>query len=432
MSEDKGAVDFDGMASRRGTRRQQRGRAIVAALYMLVRNVKLHAPDNTIFLKPIESLREAINTVIAAERAFDLQAVDTHIFLNQTQLKFDFASLESVTYLSSELQARNVGGFYTKRPVTTQEIRDFLRLFGGDYRGSIPDDSDGDQPLPSIRFKRYAHVKELLDKILETKTDLDEKIDRKKYLMTVYARAVFFMRRYFAAVAEGDFSIPISKSGRLVQDLVDLSFDQRIHFLGMTTNKSESDYLPYHSVNCCLLSIVFGQELGLDKRQVHDIGMAALFSQMGLTSIPERILVRKGGLSEEERALVDLYPLRSAKLILRARGLDRTSMRRIVATYESRVDFAIPRKLSTGDIELVTPKMGLGINGKIIAIVDCYDALTSKRPFREPYGPEIALALMIGELRYKFDPVLLRIFMKVMAIQPIKILEDGPSTLRIR
>jgi HD-GYP domain-containing protein (c-di-GMP phosphodiesterase class II) len=57
--------------------------------------------------------------------------------------------------------------------------------------------------------------------------------------------------------------------------------------------------------------------------------------------------------------------------------------------------------------------------------------LTSNRPFREAYGPEIALALMSSELKYKFDPVLLRIFMKVMAIQPIRILGKSESTLRI-
>lgn len=77
------------------------------------------------------------------------------------------------------------------------------------------------------------------------------------------------------------------------------------------------------------------------------------------------------------------------------------------------------------------PKIGLGIYGKIMAIVDTYDALTSRRPFRDPYGPEIALALMSSEIKYKFDPVLLRVFMKVMAIQPVRILNKTESTVRI-
>jgi HD-GYP domain-containing protein (c-di-GMP phosphodiesterase class II) len=159
--------------------------------------------------------------------------------------------------------------------------------------------------------------------------------------------------------------------------------------------------------------------------------MSALFSQIGLVTVSEEILARAGGLTDKERAQIDLYPLRSAKQILFARGLDKTTMLRVVATYESKVDYAIPQKTESGELQLVMPKVGLGVYGKIIAIVDCYDALTARRPFREAYGPEIALALMSSDLKYKFDPVMLRVFMKVMAIQPIRILDKSESTLRI-
>lgn len=413
---------------RREQKLQALGKQMVSTLYMLVRNVKLHQPDNAIFLKPIDTLREGMNRVIASERTLNLQAADTNVYLNNARLKFDFSALDTVTYLTKEFERRDIGGFSTQRPVTSQEIRDFLWVFSGEYVAQ-EDGVDGHK-LPSLKLARYAQVKEMLDK-LQAEPDLNEQIDRKKYLMTVYSRAVFFMRKYFEKIAKGDFSIPFAKAGRLIQDLVDLCHDQKTHFLGVTTTKSDTDYLPYHSVNTALLAVVFGQELGLDKRQLHDLGMAALFSQIGLVGVPNKILHRQGALSDDERKVIDLYPLRSAKKILFTRGLDKTTMMRIVAAYESKVDFAIPRKLSDGEIELVMPKMGLGIYGKIIAICECYDALTSKRPFREAYGPEIALALMSSQIKYKFDPVLLRVFMKVMAIQPIKILEQGERSLRI-
>ncbi|MEQ8563576.1 MAG: hypothetical protein RMA76_01630 [Deltaproteobacteria bacterium] len=420
----------DGTSAKRDQKLQQLGKQIASTLYMLVRNVKIHAPDNKIFLKPIDTLREAMNRVIATERQLNLHASETIIYLNNTQLKFDFGALESVKFLTAEFERRDIGGFSTNRPVTSQEIRDFLYIFSAEYAGSAKEDGAEGRELPSMRLARYAQVKELLDK-LQAEPDLDQQIDRKKYLMTVYSRAIFFMRVYFDKVERGDYSLPIAKAGRLVQDLVDLSHDQRTHFLGVTTTRSDTDYLPYHSVNTMLLCVVFGAELGLDKRQLHELGMAAMFSQVGLVGISEDILARKGGLTDEERKEIDLFPLRSAKKILFSRGLDKSTMARIVAAYESKVDYAIPRRTADGEIELVMPKMGLGIYGKIIAICETYDALTSKRPFREAYGPEIALALMSSEIKYKFDPVLLRVFMKVMAIQPIKIMSDGERNLRI-
>jgi HD-GYP domain-containing protein (c-di-GMP phosphodiesterase class II) len=425
----KGTSSDDQAKVRRDIKLQNLGKQIVSALYMLVRNVKIHAPENQVFLKPIESVKDAMNNVIALDRQLNLQAVGSAIYLNNSQLKFDFAALENVQYLTKEFEQRDIGGFSTKRSVTSQEIRDFLFIFTAESKGPVGEEGAEGRQMPSLKIAKFAAVKEILDK-MQAEPDLNEQIDRKKYLMTVYARSVFFMKKYFEKIAKGDSSIPFAKAGRLVQDVVDLCHEEKTHFLGVTTTRSDTDYLPYHAVNCSLLAIVFGSELKLDKRQLHELGMAAMFSQIGLVGVPDDVLNRAGGLSERERQIIDLYPLRSAKRILFARGLDKTTMLRVVATYESKVDYAIPQKGEDGEVQLVMPKMGLGIYGKIIAIVDCYDALTSKRPFREAYGPEIALALMSSEIKYKFDPVLLRIFMKVMAIQPIRILEKG-ETLRI-
>jgi HD-GYP domain-containing protein (c-di-GMP phosphodiesterase class II) len=424
-----GGID-DAHQARRELKIQGLGKQMVSTLYMLVRNVKIHAPDNQVFLKPIDQLKESMNAVIASEKQLNLQAVGTSIYLNNAALKFDFAALDNVQFLTKEFEQRDIGGFSTKRPVTSQEIRDFLHIFTGEYRGKLEEEGADGHQMPSLRLARFRAVKEILDK-LQAEPDLNEQVDRKKYLMTVYSRAVFFVRKYHEKIARGDYSIPFAKAGRLVQDLVDLCHDEKTHFLGVTTTRCDTEYLPYHSVNCALLSVVFGSELGLDKRQLHELGMAALFSQIGLVGVSEDIMSRAGGLSESERVIIDRYPLRSAKKILFSRGLDKTTMQRIVATYEAKVDYAIPQKNADNEIELVMPKVGLGIYGKIISIVDCFDALTSKRPFRDPYGPEIALALMSSEIKYKFDPVLLRVFMKVMAIQPIKILDKSESTLRI-
>ena len=424
--DESGALDMSKV--RRGQKSQALGRQIVSTLYMLVRNVKIHAPDNAVFLKPIDTLREAMNRVIATDRSLNLQAADTTVYLNSVQIRFDFAALDSVRYLTREFEKKDLGGFSTNRPLTSAEIRDFLYIFSSDDRGPVDDDFE--DKAPALKLAQYKKVKEMLDK-LESELDLDQHVDRKKYLLTVYARCIFFMQKYVERLREGKEPLPFARAARLVQDFVDLCYDVRSHFLGATTTRAFDEYLPHHAVNTTLLSIVFGQELGLDKRQLHDLGMAALFSSIGMVGVPDTIIGRQVPLSDEERRVIDLHPLRSVRRILATRGLDKATMTRIVAAYESRVDYALPRRTSDGDVELVMPKHGLGAYGRIIAICDTYDALTSKRPFRDAYGPEIALALMCHELRYRFDPELLRVFMKVMAIQPIKILGEGQARLKI-
>jgi HD-GYP domain-containing protein (c-di-GMP phosphodiesterase class II) len=86
---------------------------------------------------------------------------------------------------------------------------------------------------------------------------------------------------------------------------------------------------------------------------------------------------------------------------------------------------------SRGNIQMIIPKTNLGVFAKIIAICDTFDALTSKRPYRDAYGPEVALMLMWTEMRNKFDPELLTVFMRVMAIQPVKVLSKRQQNVSL-
>ena len=95
------------------------------------------------------------------------------------------------------------------------------------------------------------------------------------------------------------------------------------------------------------------------------------------------------------------------------------------------MDFGTPVRDARGNIQMIIPRSNLGLYAKIIAICDAYDALTSKRPFRDAYGPEIALMLMWTEMRHKFDPELLQVFMRVMAIQPVKVMSRRQRTLSV-
>jgi HD-GYP domain-containing protein (c-di-GMP phosphodiesterase class II) len=263
---------------------------------------------------------------------------------------------------------------------------------------------------------------------LDTPGDL--KVDRKKYAMTIYARAVFFLTKYLESVRAGK-PLNASKALRLVQDFVDISYEQRTHFLGMTTLRREDDYLVYHHVNVCLLCIVFGAELGLTKPQLRDLGYIALFHDAGMATLPEELATKQGALSPQERVAVQKAPLISVRNILMEKGFNRATLLRVVTTFEHKTDFGTAVRDSRGNIQMIIPKTNLGVYAKIIAICDAFDALTSKRPYRDAYGPEVALMLMWTEMRNKFDPELLGVFMRVMAIQPVKVLTKRQQSLSV-
>lgn len=407
---------------------QALSRSMVAGLYMLVRSVKMYDPENAVFQKPLHQLQDIINQIIGKEGRLELSGVKDSFYLNSMLVKVDLNSIENQRYLLTEMRAKDVGGFTLTKPVTVPELKNFIWIFSKEQAATAEEDGLSGRKLLNMRVAKFSKIKEKLDKDLNNPGDL--KVDRKKYAMTIYARSVFFLSKYLESVRAGK-PINASKALRLVQDFVDISYEQRTHFLGMTTMRRENDYLVYHQVNVALMCIVFGAELGLTKPQLRDLGYIALFHDAGMTTLPEELSTKRGALTPEERVTVQRAPLISVRNILMEKGFSRSTLLRVVTTFEHKTDFGTAVRDSRGNIQMIIPKTNLGAYAKIIAICDAYDALTSKRPYRDAYGPEVALMLMWTEMRNKFDPELLEVFMRVMAIQPVKVLSKRQQSLSV-
>ena len=408
---------------------QTLARGLISGLYMLIRSVKMYDPENSVFEKPLLQLQDIINQIISKEGRLELVGVKESYYLNNMLVKVDLNSIDNQRYLLAEMRSKDVGGISLTKIITVQELKNFIWIFSKEQSAAADEDGLSDRKLLNMKVAKFSRLREKLSRE-EDEQKQDQKVDRKKYAMTVYARAVFFLNKYLESVQAGK-PLNTSRALRLVQDFVDISFEQRTHFLGMTTMKREMDYLVYHQVNVCLMSIVFGQELGLTKPQLRDLGYIALFHDAGMATIPEELATKKGALSAEEKAIIQKAPLISIRNILMEKGFSRSTLLRVVTTFEHKADFGTAVRDARGDIQMIIPKTNLGAYAKIIAICAAYDALTSKRPYRDAYGPEVALMLMWTEMRNKFDPELLQVFMRVMAIQPVKVLSRRQQTMTL-
>nr|WP_233166203.1 HD domain-containing phosphohydrolase [Archangium sp. Cb G35] len=409
---------------------QTLARGLVSGLYMLIRSVKMYDPENSVFEKPLLQLQDIVNQIISKEGRLELVGVKDSFYLNNMLVKVDLNSIDNQRYLLGEMRAKDVGGISLNKLVTVPDLKNFIWIFSKDQSASVDEEGLAGRKLLNMKVTRFSKLKEKLNRDELANPD-DQKVDRKKYAMTVYSRAVFFLTKYLESVQAGK-PMNTAKALRIVQDFVDISYEQKTHFLGMTTlKKSEVDYLVYHQVNVCLMSVVFGMELGLTKAQLRDLGYTALFHDAGMATLPEELSTKKGALSSEEKALIQKAPLISIRNILMEKGFTRSTLLRVVTTFEHKADFGTAVRDGRGNIEMIIPKTNLGVYAKILAICDAYDALTSRRPYRDAYGPEVALMLMWTEMRHKFDPELLQVFMRVMAIQPVKVLSRRQQSMTL-
>jgi HD-GYP domain-containing protein (c-di-GMP phosphodiesterase class II) len=415
--------DVDELGRAYSEKLQQMGKSVFSSLYMLVRSVKLYDPENEIFEKPIASLVETMNQIIAKEGKFELQGLKDSFYLNNMLVKVEVSSLDNVRELLAELRAKDVGALTLTRPTNVADIKNFVWIFSKDQTETANEQGVGDRKLLSMKLTRWTKIKEKLDKDEMDNPD-EQKVDRKKYAMTVYARGVVYVRKYLETVRATGQVLNGTKASRIIQDFVDISNEQRTHFLGMSTLKDDDDYLAFHQVNTALTSIVLGGELKLSKAALRELGLAAMFHDSGMAFMPKEMINRKGALSKEQKTELLRAPVMAVRGILREKVLNRITLTRLVITQEHKQDFGTAVKDSRGNIQMIIPKTNLALYSKIISICCTYDALTSKRPYRDAYGPQIALMLMWTEMRNRFDPELLKVFMNVMAIQPIKMLKN--------
>ncbi|MCG8549053.1 MAG: HD domain-containing protein, partial [Desulfobacterales bacterium] len=118
--------------------------------------------------------------------------------------------------------------------------------------------------------------------------------------------------------------------------------------------------------------------------------------------IPDKILLKPGKLSSEEFEVMKTHTTIGAQLLSRSKSRILEMAREIALTHHERYDGqGYPNGLKGKDIPL---------SGRIVSIVDAFDALTSKRPYKDPYPPHIALDVIRKEKGRHFDPELTDLF----------------------
>jgi putative nucleotidyltransferase with HDIG domain len=169
--------------------------------------------------------------------------------------------------------------------------------------------------------------------------------------------------------------------------------------------KEFDQYTTCHSLNVAVLSMALAEFLGLDPNAVRAFGVAGLLHDLGKIRIPIEILTKPGKLDADERALLNQHPVEGARIMLRAG--ERLEMASVVA-YEHHI------MLNGGGY----PSMRFGRNchqaSRLVHVCDVYDALRTKRPYRDAWPAEQVLGYLEKNAGLEFDPEMVAPFVTMM------------------
>lgn len=160
----------------------------------------------------------------------------------------------------------------------------------------------------------------------------------------------------------------------------------------------------HHVLRICFFSAILAQALGLPNEKILRIYNSAAMHDVGKISIPDSILLKPGPLTTEEFEIMKTHTTVGAKLLANSKSTLLETGHIIALNHHERWDgTGYPNGL-TGT---KTP-----IEGRIVGLVDVYDALRSVRPYKKAYSMEKTTAIIRNSSGKHFDPQLVKAFFK--------------------
>jgi HD-GYP domain-containing protein (c-di-GMP phosphodiesterase class II) len=198
-----------------------------------------------------------------------------------------------------------------------------------------------------------------------------------------------------------------------VQGIVDQVLHNETSLGGLSALKDYDDYTFTHSVNTCIFCVAIGKRLGLTKRQLYDLGLAALVHDLGMSRIPVDILVKGTRLSQEEEKEMRAHTWLGALSVFNLRDYGGIPYQSMIVAYEHHMKPDL-----MGYPEVIRPRRQ-SIFSKIIAVAGAFDAATNTRSYQAARPPDEVLRELWEEEHLGFDPVIVKALINLLGIYPV-------------
>ena len=391
---------------------RRRGRAFILSFYGALRAIKLYPIENAAVVKALEDLTASRRALLQQERDLEFRTGGEFIFINATRLRLDLDNYASFSQLLSLFRAAGIGSLRVAETVGPRDWLVFLSLV------QAPGDDDPEQRFQQITGEAH-HGQRLGVRAgapnarRAPRTDSADRQQTKEAAKRTYAQSVSVSKEVIHSVRMGR-APNIKKIKRVVQAIVDQILNEETSLFGLTTLRDYDEYTFTHSVNVCIFAVALGRRLGLSKLQLYDLGLAALFHDIGKARVPLHVLNKADQLSEADWRAISNHPWLGVLSLFQMRGATDLPYRSMVVAYEHHMKHDM-----TGYPRPVRPR-AMGIFSKIVAVADGFDAATTHRAYQgEPLSPAAVIQEMRDNPKRGMDPVVVKAFMNLLGLYPV-------------
>lgn len=218
----------------------------------------------------------------------------------------------------------------------------------------------------------------------------------------------------------------LTSTKKITEKIVDGILSSEEHLLDMMEIKSYDNYTYSHSLNVGILSAMLGGELGIVRNRLEDLTLCALMHDIGKLDIPIEIINKNGAVTAAEFNVIKMHPLCGVERMRKCRNLSVEVLPGIQSHHEKFDGSGYPFGYAGDKIPLF---------GRVIAIADVYDALTSQRSYRKAWHPKDALEYILAGSETQFDSDLVQVFAHLISVYPtgsLVRLSDGSTAVVIK
>lgn len=214
-------------------------------------------------------------------------------------------------------------------------------------------------------------------------------------------------------------AIDITPVHELARDLQGSVFRNHNALACLGRIREKDNYLLEHSVNLSVLMSIFGKSLGQSEQTLHQLIVGAMLHDIGKILIPDEILHKPGRLTPEEFSVMKQHAAHSRDILLTTPGIGELAVLTAAEHHEKLDGSGYPNGLKGNEISL---------QGRMAAIADVYDALTSDRVYHKGMTPTQGLKKLLEWSGTHLDPKLVRQFIRCLGLYPVGslvLLESG-------
>jgi len=366
---------------------------IVRLLGTSLKNRGLYPLTHPLVRTPVEKCHAELAPFFADRSELALTVSDGTLVLEGVPI---FQLTSSLELFMARLGAIGIPAVIFERGVSAADVELFVRF--------LHETKEQGLSIPEIKTRLaqwgVAHIRV---------TATDDESDDYTLAREIYGNALGVVVRALKDVRNGKTPNG-EESDRAVREMSGMLTRNRDAMLALTLIKNFDEYTYNHSVNVSVLSLAVAETLLLPEQERIGIGVAGLLHDVGKTQLALDLIRKPGTLTVEEFEEIKKHPEEGFAILGKMTHIQE-STRAVVREHHMRYDrTGYPRP---------EPEYRMNPYSHVIAVADCYDALTTMRSYQKARTPRQALEIMRKLSGKSLDPDLVQLLERSLGVYPV-------------